>query len=351
MKKNIMASILCLLGLTMSQGFTATKPKKPKTTPLNIATLAVDQNSALIQNPFGNYFNYKVEGECMWMLMTPYGPVYSYTMFVKHFLPDLLISVFRNKESDPLKTYQVVDKAMDKIGQATYKLYSSEITGTGHVGDNPTTDMDRFYDVNVIGNPAISEFKTGFATHKAVTTPYAIYYSSLLDQLLWHNPEPELLLHPTALLPFFNNEGSMFAPWGSLYPRYGVVTQFSKYKAAGVIALRASHIATHKGQSHLYNKAKTGATACGVMCKVSASMINKPNDIEFQLVYPLDKTFIYNKKDIGYNDTIPASVHDFTHSYKSEETKEGGDNYAWLLWRKYEGCLPGKGALVGVIRY
>ena len=347
-----MVSLYCLLGLSLSVCFASNeeKPKK-KATPLTVAQLAVDQNAALIKNPFGNYFNYRVEGSCMWILYTPYGPVVNYTLYVKHFLPDLLVSVFSTKTSNPLKSYQSVDKALDKLGAKTYQLYSHDKTGSGDADDKPTSDTNRFYDVDVIGNPAIAEFKTGFQTHKAVTTPYAVYYSSLLDQLLWHNPELELLLHPTSLLPFFNNEGGYIAPWGSLYPRYGVVTQYSKFKAAAVIALRASHLATHSAQSHIYHEAKTGPTACGQGCKVSASMINKPDDIEFQRVYPLDKSFTYNKKTFGYNDAIPASVHDFTHSYKSDVTKAGHDNYAWLLWRKYEGCIQGKGSLVAVYKF
>ncbi len=307
------------------------------------ADIALYQNQALIKNPFGNFFEYQVKGMCVWMYVTPYGVQFEETLYVSHFLPDLLVSVFKHHDSNPVVSISnSIDKGLQAAGEATFTATMGMSSGDGNSGEKATTDSARFYEVGVYGNPMISEFSTGFQTHETVATPYMIYYSSLTDKIMWHNPEVEILLHPSSLIPLLNNEGSMIAPWGQLYPRYGSVTQFSQYKAAAMIALRATHIATSTGQPHIYMPIDTGATACGQGCRVYESDINSPDKVRFQRIFP-DPEIDF--EDFGYNDLFDATL----DAYGAKWTQQGDDNYVWLMWRKYEGCIQGKGSLVAVM--
>ena len=316
--------------------------------PVTIAKAAYAQNQALITNPFGNYFNYKVEGMCTWVQWTPYGPVYSTTLYVTHYLPDLMASVFpalgENAEPVLNKTF---DKGLAKLGEAYYAKMTGQNTGSGSSGDNPQNSMNRFFEIDVIGNPAINEFSSGFQTLSAKTTPYQVYYSSLLDKYLWHNPETEILLHPQSLIPGVDNEGSIIAPWGSLYPRSGVVTQYSQYKSAVMIALRAGNIATTPYEVPTSQMAPSGKEACGDHCDIYQPItINNDTNARYQRIYP-DMNYRFDSDDFGKNDLLDKSVLD---PYGQKWTKDGKNRYVFLIWRKYEGCIPGAGHVVAVYK-
>ncbi len=313
--------------------------------PVSIPKLAYAQNQALITNPYGNYFNYKVEGVCYWEQWTPYGPVYSTTLYVSHYLPDLLASVFPElgNNAEPVLN-KTIDKGLAKLGEAYYAKMTGQNTGSGSSGDRPQNSMNRFFEVDVVGNPAINEFSSGFQTLPAQTTPYQVYYSSLFDKYFWHNPEAEILLHPQSLIPGVDNEGSMIAPWGSLYPRYGIISQYSQYKAAVMIALRAGNIATTPYQAPT---AQMAPMVCGDHCKIYRPItVNDDINARYQRVYP-DMNYRFDPDDFGKNDLLDTNVLD---PYGQKWTKDGKNRYVFLIWRKYEGCIPGAGHVVAVYK-
>ena len=319
--------------------------------PLTVADLTLAQNEAAAANPLGNYLNYQVEGACTWMLITPLGVKISTTAYVRHFLPDLLVSVYPRIGTNPLlEGRKVIDPAVNAIGKTYYKALTGIQPGSGDSGDKPHNSMDRFYEVSVLGNPAIMEFSNSTRTLPSNARPYRVYYSSLLDRYLWHNPELEDIMHPLATtLPGLEVEGDpVVNEWGPLYPRYGQVTQYSQYQAAAVIALRAAHIATRSGQLHLYAPIPTGKKSCGQdqVCDTFAVNINDAETSEFQRTYPGPPERHFDPRELGKNTLIAAPATSYGHQW----TQAGGNAYAWLVWRKYQGCLKGEGKLVGYVK-
>ena len=315
---------------------------------VNIATLTQAQGQAIINNPMGNFYNWKVKGVCSWLTMCTIFPCTIQTSFVQHYQPDLVVSVFPEKGKNPFtEANSLIDVPMEAIGQAEMQSIMGVAGGIGHSGSKPSSTMNRFYEVDVFGNPGASAIGAASSLYAVpvTTAPYMPYYSSLLDMYLWHNPTLEITLHPQSYIPFMDNEGSTLAPWGSLYPRTGFVAQLSKFKAAAMVALRATHLATREGQMHMSTTApKTG---CGEKCQVIRDPdINDNDSVKFQLVYPEieDK---FDEDDFGKNDMYDLNI---TNTYRSDITQKGEDRYTWLAWRKYEGCVPGKGKLISVIR-
>jgi integrating conjugative element protein (TIGR03756 family) len=313
---------------------------------LNLATIAIDENLAGVE-PIGEYYNYMIEGFCEWMLPTPIGVKFETTKYIRNFNPDLLVTVYTHYGNNPdLVANNVIDPVVDTVGETSFTMVDGMPSGYGDTGASPRSEMDRFFEVDIIGNPAIGSFNQTIKGHKPVTSAYTVYYSSLLDKVLWHSPMMEVILHPWGIVPGVDDEGSLLDPWGKLYPRYGVVAQTSQYKAAAMVALRALDIATQPGQMHVYQEAPTGPNACGQFCVVSPATINNKNDAEFQRVYPNPPEVDYDATDIGKN-TIASG--DLFTSYGIKWTELGDNTYAWLIWRKYEGCMPGDGFVIAVV--
>jgi integrating conjugative element protein (TIGR03756 family) len=314
---------------------------------VNIASMTMDEIQAIISNPFGNYYNFKIKGVCSWLTMQP--PFIHVTPYVQHYQPDLVVSVYPTIGQNPFdEANTVIDPALKSLGDAQIESMMGTSSGEGQSGLGKGDNTDKFYEVDVIGSPGaqVVQAAMGLFSLPPATTPYVPYYSSQLDKYLWHDPALEISLHPSAYIPFKDNEGSKFAPWGSLYPRYGLITQVSSYKSAAMIALRGIHIATRSNQSHVYNSAPKN---CGQDCSVIATPdINDNDSVKFQLIYPQTETH-FDPDDIGHDDITDISQ--FFNTYKEDVATKGNNAFVWLAWRKYEGCVQHPGKLINVIKF
>jgi integrating conjugative element protein (TIGR03756 family) len=272
-----------------------------------------------------------------WIRVTPYA---------SHYIPDLVVSVFPQIGKNAFdEANTMIDQPLEVIGQAQMEQISGVRGGFGTSGSGKRDMLNHFFEVDVVGNPAATVFSgmAGIGTLPAATTPYVPYYSSLLDMYLWHSATLEITLHPQALVPFMDNEGSALAPWGSLYPRYGKVTQTSRYKAAAMVALRSTHLATRQNQSHVYT---TAPKICGEVCNVVRDpTINDNDSVKFQMVYPEVNT-TFDPDDFGKDDSMDFGL----QPYGQDMTIKGDNAYVWLAWRKYEGCVPAAGKLINVVK-
>jgi integrating conjugative element protein (TIGR03756 family) len=316
------------------------------TSSVNVATLATAEAEAIMSNPMGNFLNYKIKGVCTWL--TEVYPFIHVTLYVQHYLPDTVVSVYPKLGENPFtEANSTIDPTLASMGQAEMNSIMGQKGGTGSFESSDNYSVNKFYEVDVIGNPGAFADSAIFALGLVppATTPYVPYYSSQLDMYLWHNPALEIALHPSSYIPFMNNEGSKLAPWGSLYPRYGMIVQNSDYKAAAMIALRAVHLATRSNQSHVY---KSEPKNCGKRCTVIKDPdINDNDSVEFQLVSPqIDTTF--DKDDFGHND---INAQELLDTYKQKIATKGDNAFVWLAWRKYEGCVQHPGTLLAVIKY
>jgi integrating conjugative element protein (TIGR03756 family) len=311
---------------------------------VNVATLAEDEVEAVLHDPFGNFLNYKLKGACIWFI--PVEPFIRITPYVQHYIPDLVVSVYPALGQNSFEeANDIIDPVLAIIGQAEMSSIMGISGGDGQSSGDGKSNKNKFFEADVIGNPGatvVSGLASLFLLPPA-TTPYAPYYSSQLDMYLWHNPELEILLHPSSYLPFMNNEGAKLAPWGSLYPRYGMITQPSSFKAAAMIALRATHLAVRTNQAHIY---KSAPKNCGQHCNVIKDPdINDNDSVKFQLVSPQTDTQ-FDPDDFGHDDVFSK---DIMKTYKEDIANKGKNSYTWLAWRKYEGCVPSKGTVIAVV--
>ena len=61
--------------------------------------------------------------------------------------------------------------------------------------------------------------------------------------------------------------------------------------------------------------------------------------MKYQQIYP--EVEINAKKNFGVNDLKSAKT------YKQSQYGVGSGNYTWVMWRHYEGCIPGGGTYIG----
>lgn len=310
------------------------------------AEITKDVLSAVMENPFGNFLNYKVEGSCAWLVSTPHGMRVKHTPKVREFLPDAVVTVFTAPKHDPwVYGRTVLDPLAKKAGDQFYSLGRNNlIEHSNYQGDGAGSDMQIYKEVNVVGDPALLVFyQLGlqFAQIKSVAKPYVPYYSSLADSRFWRSPMMDLLLHPDGLLPGSRVVGSLIDEWGSIYPRIGYLNQLGDFKAQAVLLLRALDIVTHPFEPRIYHYLES--ESCGKACRVWPVRENDYAHVRFQEIYPVLSSKA--KKVFGINDLLSFKT------YGQDQFMKGHGNYIWIMWRRYEGCVQAKGKFLGEIAW
>lgn len=310
---------------------------------INTGKLVPDVLGAVLNNPTGNFLNWKLTGMCFWLHWSIFGPYYTQTWRVNEFLPDTIITVYNREGEDPfLFSNKILDpilKAMgDQIAKTTVGM--KPIAGSDSAASH-NDGMLQYKEVDVLGDPMASVVDNLIPNMMipTVSTPYVPYYSSLLDSVLWRDPKVDLLTHPQDLLTSIGTTDQ----WGSLYPRNGYVDQAGDFKAAAVDALRATDIATITGVSHITNSLPTGS--CGDQCTIepnSESDVNDFSKVKYQEIYPVESNTA--QQTFGVEDPIVGT-------YGQDQFDKGNGNYAWLMWRHYSGCIQDGGQLIYVIKF
>jgi integrating conjugative element protein (TIGR03756 family) len=280
--------------------------------------------------------HYRYRGFCTWY--SPYTG-FSYTPYVEHYLPDLVVTVFNKPGDDPwMEVNQTLDAAGSKAQETIVSQLSGFNVGSGQHSDSNVHERNVFFkEVDVIGNPALSVI-SGFVPEyvlNSVAAPLMPYYQSMLDSAAWRGfPQiptniaeekyasiADLVRHVGTPLPLID--------WGGVLPHEGKVATTNDAKAAAVIAQRASDLTT---ASLLYAHIRQPlSTVCGRECTAAAIQENS-KDTEFQMVYPKEEdTCDYFGKTISYGND-------------AEQQAQGA--YTWILWRFYQGCEDGAGTFV-----
>ncbi len=289
-----------------------------------------------------NCLRYKVTGICFWLNCDgPYCSV-NETLKVDHFLPDAVVSVYRKSDSNP---WDYANKILDPVAQKAGEEQVQTIMGfkMGHGNETTASPQDQnahFKESDVIGNPAIKLFQQlNHLFLPSQATPFMPYYLSMLDAYMWRSPLMEMLLYPLNIIPGVHIVGSLIDNWGSVYPRTGFLNQPADAKAAAVLAQRAIDIATKDYQPHVYKP--LNSDSCGVHCEVAAAKENDP-DIQWQMVYPKteNQCAMFGKNDLAQ-----------PRPWNSDAAQMGDGNYAWVLWRRYHGCIQGEGSYIGEMDY
>lgn len=274
--------------------------------------------------------NYKITMHvCVWL--SPFSGR-NLTPVLDHYLPDLVVTVFRNNDENP---WFEVNKTIDKISSFAQQRVIK------NVGSGNTSFLDEheqhiiFKEADVIGNPALLVFK-GHGLPlllESTAQPMRPYYQSMLDSALWRGMMPGAAIEELYSVGagFTHRVGTNLTDWGGVYPHEGSVVANNDAKGSMVIAQRASDLVTNT-MSFGHVK-KSLSNSCGEHC--DASIIKENNDDTlFQLIYPIeeDKCVVFGEDE----------------SYREKMlNKEGA--YVWVVWRHYKGCLDGDGIFLGVV--
>ncbi len=257
---------------------------------------------------------------------------------VNEYLPDLVVSVYAQEDSNPWDIAEtLIDPAAYALGNDSFKALSGggASLNTGNENSRSALDTnDHFKEADVIGNPILPLFSGKFFI-PSLAIAYNPYFASPADSIQWRNPLYEAISHPQALVPFYDAIGSFTTGnWGTLYPRVGFLNQPVDAKAAAVIAQRAVDIVTDDGGMHVHQGLRAGDGACGDHCDVAETKVND-DETQWQMIYPSvdEQCSVF-----GTQTGVPGSAWD------NEETQQGQGNYVWVFWRHYEGCIQAGGS-------
>jgi len=283
--------------------------------------------------------HYKVIGVCYWLVCEGSNCHVETTPKIEHYLPDAVVSVFRQSNSNPWDyAHSVVDPAAYQAGKAEVKTTMGFNLAEGNQSESNNEEQNNhFKEADLIGNPAISFFSSKadvFLPSQA--KPLLPYYTSLGDAYMWRSPLIEAARYAAYLVPGIHVVGSLVNQWGAVYPRVGFINQPADGKAAAVIAQRAADIATRGEQPHIYNPLNTD-DSCGDHCQTWEAIENDANT-QWQMIYPISD---HQCQVFGENDLTSLQP------WGQDAAVKGDGNYAWVMWRHYKGCIPGRGKYLG----
>ncbi len=296
---------------------------------INSVTITADTLKAM-----PHCLHYRIEGVCYWK--DTYG--INTTMYVEHYLPDVVITIFNKPGENPWSEMNVsLDKAGAVAQTKIVSLLSDFDVGSGQHSISDIHEQNIFFkEADIIGNPALSVLNNSDLLPSTASS-LAPYYQSMLDSAAWRGfPQLKTTQLEEAYAMIANIQhhiGTRSINWGGIYPHEGKVTTSNDAKAAAVIAQRAGNMITSTGllplSGHIYQPL---SHQCGQECKASSVQENS-NKTEFQMIYPVvsDRCDYFGKTaDYG----------------EDAETKTNGA-YVWVLWRFYSGCRDGIGKFIG----
>ncbi len=254
---------------------------------------------------------YRIVGICYWLLCTPFGCTVKTSPKVRHFNPELVVSSYAQTGANPWQA----------MAALSTPIPGSEGGGNLLTSAQQRDSQTRFKNVDAIGHPgglalsAVAQ-RLGYACPNGATALLP-YYLSTLDPLGWRHAVPEAV-YPQALLPGMREIGNqaLGEMWGSVYPRHGFLVQLDDFKAAAVIAQRASDFITRPGQPHVYLPLLP-LPYDGYWPPLQV-MENDMTNHRWQLLYPQLQTTCA---------VFPSPT---------VESEDGA--YAWALWRPYRCC-------------
>jgi len=225
--------------------------------------------------------NYRIVSQCIYLYWSCslFGGCSLKTAFrdrIKHNLPDLVVSAFREPGYQPYQEANALYSAaavtvMQQIGN-TPLMGNQRITGGSakFVEKNSSNDRMKYNEVNIVGNPAVEAvrrikkytvpFINGgpFLCHSSSRSLFP-YFMSELDVVAWRSARLNLT-NTASWIPGqreISHGNSTVAralqTWGSVHPRIGFVQQTDEVKAAAVVSQRAIDITTQPYQlPHVY---------------------------------------------------------------------------------------------------
>jgi integrating conjugative element protein (TIGR03756 family) len=276
----------------------------------------------------GSCLRYQVPTRfCIWSTLHEVN----FTPVLNHYLPDLVVTVYRNKGENPwLEASALFDKTSTMVQE---KLIKNVGSGNQSFSDQHEQQII-FKEADVVGNPALIVLPqyAGKLLLNSTATPMYPYYQSMIDSLLWRGSMPEALPEETQALAFnlIHHIGTGLIDLGGVYPHEGSVMGNNDVYASMVIAQRAADLLSNDSTfGHVHQSL---SNSCGQHCK-AASIQENNKDTLFQMISPIEQ-----------DDCAVLGTDD---AYSNKMLNEEGA-YVWIVWRHYQGCQDGEGKFVGV---
>jgi integrating conjugative element protein (TIGR03756 family) len=260
------------------------------------------------------------------------------TIRVKHYIPDYVVSAYRNAGENSWEIMSFIDDLGD-FGFTTAFGFGS---GGGEVktsGRKKSTNTI-FKNVTAIGNPLAStwqSFGLGRLMCRSEAQSFVPAYASSFDWIFWRTNPVEAALHVDQIITQRNKIKPSSHPgekWAFLYPRTGFVVGTDDVKAAAVSGIRASSIVTDKFGASMNVANRPSSQGRSGYWPPGKVELNNTSQGYFQMLLPKVQSSCGLIADMG-------SLVDKRSTY---------GNYAWNFWRPYE-CCSGSGSLIMVISF
>ena len=276
-------------------------------------------------------------GNCLWKDCDLLNCSVRTSMKVRHYLPDLLVSVHRNVADDSWvemrgKTNATSTAALNRVAA---QLGLSGAGGHAAVSTDHARNGDlRFFEVNVYDHPLedISSVVDDLVC-QSITQSGKTYYQSVLDAVAWRLGTGMSLFGIASKLGRPIGESTSSA-WGSVLPRTGFVIQQSPVRAAAIVAQRACDIVINEASQHV------------------ALPLGSPGPYT---TVPVD----LNERDsaTGYWQMVSPKVDRSCDLFGSADPSwdagrtDTSQSYLWNLWRPYTCCEPRGETYLGSIHF
>lgn len=254
------------------------------------------------------------------------------TPVLDHYLPDLVVVVYRNKDENPWTEARLM---LDTPSASAQEIFLPHVGSGNYSFLNEHEQNIIFKEADVIGNPGLVVFsdRMRMLLLDSTATPMKPYFQSMLDSALWRGMMPAAAFEEASSVVLSQTHylgKGLLTNWGGIYPHEGTVIGIDDAKASMVIAQRAADLLTNNqtfGHVHF-----SLPLLCGQHCE-SKSIQENSKDTLFQPVYPYEKD---DCSELGSDE-----------SYSEKMLNEKGA-YVWIVWRHYKGCPDGDGIFVGV---
>lgn len=288
--------------------------------------------------------HYKVEGMCIWKEGEVPHVKYSSTLYVSHYLPDVVVNVYRKPDQDPYDAGAMIDTAvLSAINPMLKSLTDGVAMGGGESHGASYNDLNaKMKDITIMPNPGIAFFNafSTFYIPSLASLAVPVYYDSLADIVMWKSGLAEL-----NVAAFVDQVSSMVGDWGNMYPQQGIIDTANNYTDSAIDAMRAAGLidegGSYEGSAGRMIPHKLPYQCTKGNCHAS-HIVTGSDDTKWQLVYPK-----VSNGCVRFGATDVSAIVAGTDNVPSD-ISEG--NMSWLLWRKYEGCIPHAGKLVTTIK-
>lgn len=278
---------------------------------------------------------WRVVGGCVWYT---WPAIINYSIKVKHYIPDYVISVYQTSGEPPWTLWEWLDEPGDNLLESLtgFSPRGGNLSADGRT--QKSTNM-RFKNTQAIGNPLASVWQTlglGYLMCQSTATSYMPAFASSLDNLMWRtNPIEGVIFAPLQMIGQQNritpSNSSFISKWAYLYPRTGFVITTDDLKAAAVTAHRTASIVTSTGlnaTTHFAWRPSTSGSA-GYWPPQTVKESDTSQGY-FQMLLPKMESKCHMIADMGYGRTLAGDgLQDF---------RAGSGNYAWNFWRPYRCC-------------